>query len=98
MSFYRYLINPAIRALRHGILDIGVEHLVWLGDPTGLASTHDLQNNIEVHAVNTSVEQEGMVYHLATDITMDIIESAGCWGVGFYHRMESFPAIASNPH
>ncbi len=73
--------KSSIRALRHGILDIGVEYLVWLGDPTGLASAHDLQNNIEVQAVNTSVEQEGMVYHLAPDITMDIIESkdAGGW-------------------
>jgi competence protein ComEC len=72
--------KSAIRALRHGISDVGVENLVWLGDPTGLASIRDLQNNIEVHTVNTSIEQEGMVYHLATDITMELIESTDAGG------------------
>jgi competence protein ComEC len=73
--------KSAIRSFRHGISDVGVENLVWLGDPTGLASTRDLQNNIDVHSVNTSVEQKGSVYQLAIDITMEIIESpdAGGW-------------------
>ena len=82
--------KSAIRALRHGISDIGVENLVWLGDPTGLASIRDLQNNIEVHTVTNSIEQEGMVYYLATDIAMEIFDSADAGGWVFIIEWDRF--------
>ena len=82
--------KPAIRALRHGLSGITVENLVWLGNPSGLASTLDLQNNIEVHVVNTSIEQEGMAYRLAPDITMDIFTYKGDGGWAFFIEWDRF--------
>jgi|WetSurSiteA1Bulk_404760.scaffolds.fasta_scaffold06643_2 competence protein ComEC len=82
--------KQAIRALSHGILNVGVENLVWLGDPSGKATVRDLQNNIEVHTISTSSERVGVEYLVASDISMVINDFKDASGGVFIIEWKNF--------
>jgi competence protein ComEC len=59
--------KTAIRSLRHGMSGIAIDTLVWLGDPSGLATSRDLEASLDIRNIRNSVDLSGMEYRLSND-------------------------------
>ena len=62
--------KQAIRALRHGASGVSIGTLVWLGDPAGMATARDLENNIDIRTSNTTNNEQNLVYGLSSDASL----------------------------
>jgi competence protein ComEC len=71
--------KQAIRALRHGVSGISIDTLVWLGDPSGMATARDLENNIDIRTTNITDNKENLVYRLSpgASLTFHPLQNTG---------------------
>jgi competence protein ComEC len=62
--------KQAIRALRHGASGVSIRTLVWLGNPEGMVTAYDLENNIDIHTSSITSNELNLIYRLSSDSSL----------------------------